>query len=176
MGLFRHCHADVTPRLRCAGRFGRHNCGVRSVARRGVSGDDPNMPYIISGFLFSLGEVTLFCFEWGSTWKHSANGLPSHSLLSEHTLILWSCTPTEREPIVDLKAVFVCLVTERGRIKLLHLFSLASGKTEMSCFKVHWISPLLKTIKISRSRAFLFEAPTFYIMFLLQLPTTAFTS
>jgi hypothetical protein len=35
---------SATPRLRYGGRFGRHNCGAQSVARRATSGGDPNTP------------------------------------------------------------------------------------------------------------------------------------
>jgi hypothetical protein len=36
--------SSATPRLRCRGRFGRHNCGAWSVAWHVASGGDPNTP------------------------------------------------------------------------------------------------------------------------------------
>jgi hypothetical protein len=38
--------SNATSCLTCGGRFGRHNCGVASVARRGNRSGDPNRPYI----------------------------------------------------------------------------------------------------------------------------------
>ena len=34
----------ATPQLSCGGRFGRHTCGARSVARCGAVGHKPNTP------------------------------------------------------------------------------------------------------------------------------------